>query len=94
MKRLKILKIINGKIEKMERFVFSKLKNLLELHLNDSELPEKEEFLFIKNLKNLEKIFTNKFSICCLATKFCPKLKECKSERNFFELMCKNLINS
>lgn len=92
-KNLKILKMINCKIDTISPQLFSKFQELNYLYLFGTKLPTKVLTNIAKNLKKLKLVVGNSFAICCLIWKYLSSYINCQPSSAAFHT-CSTLISS
>lgn len=90
-KKLKKLFITNSDIKFIDRSVFNEFSNVEELYLNKTVFPLDKSARYLKNLKNLKKIITDQFQICCLLEKTDIEYDVCIPQPTMFGT-CDNII--
>lgn len=91
-KKLKILKIMNCKLNSIEIFKRN-FKNLIELNLNNTEFPPEFQTVFVKSLNKIKIIFNKNYNLCCLAWFYFTKNVECQPSKSEFQT-CSSLLGS
>lgn len=92
LKFLKILKIANCKLQSINIRKLN-LENLLELHFNNSIFPSKYGIVLVKSMKEIKKIYSSSFNLCCLSWFYILKSIECFPSTSLFQT-CSSLLGS
>lgn len=79
-KNLKILIFMNNNLESIENNFFHNLKNIIEIHLNSTNLPKNLKPFSLSTSTPLRKFYSVEYRICCLLknlklTKCTPKFQ-------------------
>lgn len=89
--KLKILYAINNKIKFIEQNIFQNSIKIEEIYLNKTKIPIEFSLNFFQNLKNLKKIISDQFQICCILKKISKRIIHCSPQPSIF-LTCDNII--
>lgn len=90
---LENLKILKCNLIIIHKNSFIPLERLLELHLNNTKLPEKSFAFIAKNLKKIAKVYSEKYLLCCLFWEYINRRVVCHPKQSSF-MTCSNMIGS
>lgn len=93
LRNLNTLIITKTSIEKFHKDSLKYLLNLENLYLNHTILPRFLPLHLLKSLKNLKKLYSKSYYLCCMTKKYGLKMKECRPNSSLIKA-CLDLIGN
>lgn len=91
--KLKTLVVTYSQIENLDEKSLKNLVSLENLYLNHTQLPRYLSLRLLSNLKNLKRLYSESYYLCCMTEKYNFTMEECKPDSSLIKV-CMDLIGN